>query len=90
MQDIMNSMRRFGVGEATDCPVFDGLYEFQASCAGASIDAAALLNHGQVGREGIHDSVVYFISAIQQKSIYKLKQKYGYICMRNAFRPIFA
>eukprot|EP01054_Gregarina_sp_Poly1_P008067 Gregarina_sp_Poly_1__8066@NODE_463_length_8191_cov_61_524372_g377_i0_p3_GENE_NODE_463_length_8191_cov_61_524372_g377_i0NODE_463_length_8191_cov_61_524372_g377_i0_p3_ORF_typecomplete_len478_score57_90Hist_deacetyl/PF00850_19/2_8e89_NODE_463_length_8191_cov_61_524372_g377_i065387971 len=41
----LNQMRRFNVGEATDCPVFDGLFEFQASCAGASIDAACQLNH---------------------------------------------
>eukprot|EP00386_Alphamonas_edax_P006210 GDKI01020198.1.p1 GENE.GDKI01020198.1~~GDKI01020198.1.p1 ORF type:complete len:495 (+),score=138.39 GDKI01020198.1:83-1567(+) len=39
--------KRFGVGEATDCPIFPGLYEFQQSCSGASIDAAALLNSGQ-------------------------------------------
>lgn len=33
------------MGETTDCPIFDGLFEFQSSCAGASIDAAASLNH---------------------------------------------
>lgn len=41
------TLRRFGVGETTDCPIFEGLYEFQSSCAGASIDAASQLNHGQ-------------------------------------------
>lgn len=42
-----NQLKRFnlGVGETPDCPVFDGVFEFQASCAGASIDAATQLNH---------------------------------------------
>lgn len=40
----LGHMKRFNVGE-TDCPVFDGVYEFQSSCAGASIDAASQLNH---------------------------------------------
>eukprot|EP01053_Blabericola_migrator_P007746 Blabericola_migrator_1__7745@NODE_395_length_8977_cov_183_416835_g72_i1_p3_GENE_NODE_395_length_8977_cov_183_416835_g72_i1NODE_395_length_8977_cov_183_416835_g72_i1_p3_ORF_typecomplete_len478_score85_94Hist_deacetyl/PF00850_19/1_2e89_NODE_395_length_8977_cov_183_416835_g72_i171268559 len=42
----VQQMRRFNLGEATDCPIFDGVFEFQASCAGASIDAACQLNHG--------------------------------------------
>uniref|UniRef100_A0A0G4IDU1 Histone deacetylase n=1 Tax=Chromera velia CCMP2878 TaxID=1169474 RepID=A0A0G4IDU1_9ALVE len=42
--DWLNHMRNFGVGD--DCPIFEGLFEFQASCSGASIDAAYLLNRG--------------------------------------------
>ncbi|PFH35056.1 histone deacetylase HDAC3 [Besnoitia besnoiti] len=40
-------LKNFNVGEATDCPVFDGLFTFQQACAGASIDAAKKLNHHQ-------------------------------------------
>jgi len=46
-KDYALQLKRFNVGEATDCPVFDGLYEFQQSCAGASIDAAQKLNNQQ-------------------------------------------
>ncbi|KAL8435703.1 hypothetical protein ACSSS7_002306 [Eimeria intestinalis] len=40
-------LKSFNVGEATDCPVFDGLFTFQQACAGASIDAAKKLNYQQ-------------------------------------------
>ncbi|CDJ38196.1 histone deacetylase, putative [Eimeria tenella] len=40
-------LKSFNVGEATDCPVFDGLFAFQQACAGASIDAAKKLNYQQ-------------------------------------------
>ena len=39
-------MQKFGVGEFTDCPVFDGLYDFCATYSGCSIDSAVKLNHG--------------------------------------------
>mmetsp|Transcript_109747 Transcript_109747/g.319144 ORF Transcript_109747/g.319144 Transcript_109747/m.319144 type:complete len:496 (+) Transcript_109747:532-2019(+) len=39
-------MQRFNVGEYTDCPVFDGLYEFCSIYTGASIDGACKLNQG--------------------------------------------
>ena len=39
-------MTRFNVGECTDCPVYDGLFEFQQIASGASIDGAVKLNHG--------------------------------------------
>jgi histone deacetylase 1/2 len=39
-------MQRFNVGEYTDCPVFDGLFEFTQIYTGASIDGAVKLNHG--------------------------------------------
>lgn len=39
-------MQKFNVGEYTDCPVFDGLFEFASLYAGASLDGAAKLNDG--------------------------------------------
>eukprot|EP00915_Cephaloidophora_sp_WS-2016_P003435 GHVH01004600.1.p1 GENE.GHVH01004600.1~~GHVH01004600.1.p1 ORF type:complete len:488 (+),score=71.74 GHVH01004600.1:65-1528(+) len=44
-RDFSTQAKRFNVGEGTDCPLFDGLFPFQRSCAGASIDAAMKLNH---------------------------------------------
>ena len=41
-----NQMQRFNVGEYTDCPVFDGQYEFFQLSSGASIDGAVKLNRG--------------------------------------------
>nr|BAN65772.1 histone deacetylase [Babesia bovis] len=46
-RDFAYQLKRFNVGEATDCPVFDGLYVFQQSCSGASIDGAHRLNNQQ-------------------------------------------
>ena len=37
-------MQKFNVGEYTDCPIFDGLYEFCSIYTGASIDGAKKLN----------------------------------------------
>ena len=37
------SMQKFNAGETTDCPVFDGLYEFTQLYTGASMDGAVLL-----------------------------------------------
>lgn len=37
-------MQRFNAGEFTDCPVFDGLFEFTSLYTGASIDGAIKLN----------------------------------------------
>ena len=39
-------MSKFNVGEYTDCPVFDGLFEFCSMYTGCSIDGAVKLNHG--------------------------------------------
>eukprot|EP00605_Chrysophyceae_sp_TOSAG23-4_P000355 GSChrysophyteH1.ASY1.ANO1.402.1 assembled CDS len=36
----------FNVGEYTDCPVFDQMYEFCSTYTGCSVDAARKLNHG--------------------------------------------
>ena len=38
--------KKFGVGESTDCPIFDGLYDFCALYSGCSIDGAVKLNQG--------------------------------------------
>ena len=46
-KDFEKRMGRFNVGPTTDCPIFDGLYEFMSSCAGGSIDAGMKINHGQ-------------------------------------------
>ncbi|KAL7465064.1 hypothetical protein ACHAXS_005397 [Conticribra weissflogii] len=40
------AMQRFNVGEYTDCPVFDGIFEFTQLYAGASLDGAVKLNRG--------------------------------------------
>jgi len=37
---------KFNIGQYSDCPIFDGLYNFMSSCAGASLDAAVKVNHG--------------------------------------------
>jgi histone deacetylase 1/2 len=41
------SMVRFNAGDSTDCPVFDGLFEFTQLYAGASLDGAVQLCLGQ-------------------------------------------
>jgi len=42
-----NSLEKFALGDKTDCPVFDGLYEFCQKTSGGSIDAAIKVNHQQ-------------------------------------------
>ena len=37
---------KYNIGEFTDCPLFDGLYEFCQTSSGASIDGAKRLNEG--------------------------------------------
>jgi histone deacetylase 1/2 len=36
-------MQRFNAGDTTDCPIFDGLYEFCQLYSGASLDGAVQL-----------------------------------------------
>ena len=43
---VQKESQKFNVGEFTDCPVFDGLYEFCSIVTGASIDGAKKLNQG--------------------------------------------
>jgi histone deacetylase 1/2 len=47
LRQFANSMQRFNAGETTDCPVFDGLYEFTQLYTGASLDGAVQLCQGQ-------------------------------------------
>lgn len=39
-------MKRFNVGHDLDCPIYDGMYDHQRTCAGGSIEAAQRLNRG--------------------------------------------
>ena len=39
-----SEMIRFGIGEQTDCPVFEDMFEFFQAYTGASLDAACTLN----------------------------------------------
>jgi len=46
VRPFVQQMTRFNVGECTDCPIYDGMFEFQQISSGASIDGAVKLNHG--------------------------------------------
>lgn len=46
MKQYTSQMQKFNVGECTDCPVFDGLYEFCQIYTGASLEGAIKLNNG--------------------------------------------
>lgn len=46
MKMYTSLMQKHNVGEYTDCPVFDGLFEFCQLYTGCSMDAALKLNHG--------------------------------------------
>ncbi|CAK4623969.1 unnamed protein product [Aphanomyces euteiches] len=41
-----SDVNKFNMGEFTDCPVFDGIFNFCQISAGGSLDAAYRLNHG--------------------------------------------
>ena len=45
LRQYSGQMQKFNAGEYTDCPVFDGLYEFTQLYTGASIDGAIRLNN---------------------------------------------
>jgi len=45
-KDCLNQLQKFNLGPYTDCPIFDGLYDFCQMYAGGSIDGAMKLNHG--------------------------------------------
>lgn len=40
-------LQKFNAGDTTDCPVFDGLYDFVSLYTGASLDGAIQLNQNQ-------------------------------------------
>lgn len=44
--DFLERRQHFKVGESTDCPSFNGLYNMCQISSGASIDAACLLLNG--------------------------------------------
>ena len=46
LKSFASQMQTFNVGEYTDCPVFDGLFEFCSTYTGCSLDGAVKLNHG--------------------------------------------
>ena len=46
LKSFASQMATFNVGEYTDCPVFDGLFEFCSTYTGCSLDGAVKLNHG--------------------------------------------
>lgn len=46
IKSFTNQMAKFNVGEFTDCPVFEGLFEFCTLYTGASLDGAIQLNQG--------------------------------------------
>ncbi|CAM9174898.1 unnamed protein product [Chrysoparadoxa australica] len=41
-----NLLNRFHMGEYTDCPIFDGMFDFCSAYTGCSLDGAVKLNHG--------------------------------------------
>eukprot|EP00916_Digyalum_oweni_P003982 GHVL01007095.1.p1 GENE.GHVL01007095.1~~GHVL01007095.1.p1 ORF type:complete len:450 (+),score=72.15 GHVL01007095.1:38-1387(+) len=45
-REIQGQLKRFGLAIAQDCPAFEGVYEFQTKCCGASIDAAHKIKDG--------------------------------------------
>ena len=47
-KEYLHQLQRFNLGPYTDCPVFDGMYDYCSVYAGGSIDGAMKLNHGQV------------------------------------------
>jgi len=44
--ELLEQRQKFKVGESTDCPAFNGLYNLCQISSGASIDAACLLLNG--------------------------------------------
>lgn len=46
VRPFAQQMARFNVGECTDCPVYDGMFEFCQMYSGASVDGAVKLNQG--------------------------------------------
>lgn len=47
-KENLHQLQKYNLGPYTDCPVFDGLYDFCQMYAGGSIDGAQKLNHGLV------------------------------------------
>lgn len=47
LRQFSSQMQKFNAGEYTDCPVFDGLFEFTQFYSGASLDGAIKLNNSE-------------------------------------------
>lgn len=47
-KEYLHQLQKFNLGPLTDCPIFDGLYEYCQLYTGGSIDGAMKLNHGLV------------------------------------------
>jgi len=47
LRQFSTQMQKFNAGDMTDCPVFDGLFEFAQLYTGASIDGAIKLNNSE-------------------------------------------
>ncbi|KAI9905957.1 hypothetical protein PsorP6_014034 [Peronosclerospora sorghi] len=46
-KDLTSELQKFNLGELTDCPVFDGIFDFCQIYSGGTLDAVSRLNHGQ-------------------------------------------
>mmetsp|Transcript_33288 Transcript_33288/g.92741 ORF Transcript_33288/g.92741 Transcript_33288/m.92741 type:complete len:424 (-) Transcript_33288:24-1295(-) len=47
LRQFSSVLQKFNAGDTTDCPVFDGLFEFTQLYTGASLDGAVQLNQNQ-------------------------------------------
>ena len=47
LRNFTTQMTKFNAGEFTDCPVFEGLFEFTSIYTGCSLDSAIKLNNNQ-------------------------------------------
>ena len=45
-KEYLHQLKKFNLGPSTDCPIFDGLFQFNQLYTGGSIDGAMKLNHG--------------------------------------------
>lgn len=45
-KDHLHTLQKFNLGPYTDCPIFDGMYDYCQLYSGGSIDGAQRLNHG--------------------------------------------
>ncbi|TMW57113.1 hypothetical protein Poli38472_003038 [Pythium oligandrum] len=45
-KELQPDLQKFNLGEFTDCPVFDGMFDFCRIYSGGTLDAAVRLNHG--------------------------------------------
>ena len=46
-KEFLHQLQKYNLGPFTDCPIFDGMYDYCSVYAGGSIDGALKFNHGQ-------------------------------------------